>query len=231
MRRRCAWRPEQNGQTASFLRTALQKFPEQVKRLLAQVGSRADKALVRRFMREVSCSSWIEAYFILVLLAAGARPVWEAPLRAGFRTYPVLLRKQQAGDCLHPSLELLVEGVRILVLFQVSLQTSPTPIRVDGLVAVGLRGRKTRWLVVELDGPLHVPSRDGERQRMHDLPEVRLPEMLFGRADVLQAFASGIRQQLALPNPLPESLRVDWKERRLLETASPGSGPGVVAPG
>lgn len=218
-RQRCDWRPQQHCQTASCIKTALDLHRELVTRCLAEIRKRTDHELVRRFLREVSCASYLEAIFLLVLLAAGARPAWVAPLRAGFRHLPVLLRKKQAGDCRHPALELEHEGMRLLVIFQVTLQTATGPIRVDGLVSVALRRRQPRWLVCEVDGPLHVKEKDAERQGRHELLEVRLPYTAFGKQDVLQLFLGETRGKLAIPYPVPEALRVDWKQRRAAEAA------------
>lgn len=219
-RQRCDWRPHQQCQTASCIKTALDMHREVVIALLVRIRERTDHELVRRFLREVSCSSYLEAIFLLLLLAAGARPVWVAPLRAGFRSLPVLLRKKQAGDCRHPALELEVDGMRLLAIFQVTLQTGTGPIRVDALVSVAVRRRQPRWLVCEVDGPLHVKEKDDQRQGRHEMLEVRLSYKIFGEKDVLQVFLDETRKKLAIPWPLPEVLRVDWRQRRAAEAAA-----------
>ncbi|MBZ0253399.1 MAG: helix-turn-helix domain-containing protein [Candidatus Methylomirabilis sp.] len=180
---RRSWRPEQKAPTASHIITALRLYREQTLRCLERIKQREDIPVVRRFLREVACHSVLEALLILALLALGANPVWEAPLRVGFRHWPVLLRRRQAGDCRHPGLQLEFLGVRILVLFQVTLQLAPGSIQVDALVALRSPGESNRWVVGEVDGPLHVQEDDEARGLRHGLPEVRLANPLFKMGD------------------------------------------------
>lgn len=183
LRDRRAWRPKQDSPTAIHVKAALETWPDWALKFLTKIGKRKDLPLVRRFLREVACDSKLEAMLLLALLAHGARPVWDSPLVAGFREWPIVLRGRQAGDCRHPGLEFEFLGIRFVLFFQVSLQLRGGRIRVDGLVAVREFGGRTRWAVAEVDGPDHVDEKDRMRRLRHGLPEVRIGYQQFGSTD------------------------------------------------
>lgn len=175
MKTRCDWQPERRAPFAAYLYSVLRLRRATTTAGLAEIRKRTDLALVRLFLREVACQSWIEALTILMLLALGARPVWESPLRVGFRRWPVLLHDRQAGDCRHPGLELEFLGIKLLFLFQVTVHVARggKP-RLDMLVAVREPGRPNRFLVGEVDGPLHTDGRDKQRTDAHEMREARV---------------------------------------------------------
>lgn len=179
LRQRCSLAPQHHVPLAAYLQTALEKYPALTMACLQKIRSRLDMPRIRQFLRDVPCHSVLEAVTILALLALGGRPVWESPLRVGFRKWPVLLEGRQAGDLRHPGLQLEFKGVSILFLFQVTLQVhrGGKPV-VDALVTVR-ENRKNRWVVLEIDGPLHVADKDRERHFNLDLMEVRLEWEFF----------------------------------------------------
>lgn len=208
----CRWQPLQDVPTAYYVKEALNTWRDWTIRFLGEIRKRKDLPLVRRFLREVACESKLEALLILALLARGARPIWDSPLAVGFREWPIVLRGRQAGDCLHPGLELDFPGLKVVIFFQVSMQVRKGWIRVDGLVAVREFGARTRWVVGEVDGPDHVEEKDRERQVRHELPEVRLGYEKFGLHDPADLLLQGLLDRLNLT--VSEERAKDLHERR-----------------
>lgn len=194
----CRWQPLQDVPTAYYVKEALTTWRDWTRRFLGQIRKRNDLPLVRRFLREVACESKLEALLLLALLARGGRPIWDSPLEVGFREWPVVLRGRQAGDCLHPGLELDLPGLKVVIFFQVSMQVRTGRIRVDGLVAVREFGARTRWAVGEVDGPDHVEEKDRQRQLRHDLPEIRIGYENFGSHDPAHLLLQGLVDRLKL---------------------------------
>lgn len=156
---------------------AAREWPGLVNGLAAKLRRREDYELLNHFCSMLALDSADECLYHLTRLVQGAKPVLLAPLSLDHLPRRVVCPRTGAsvGAHLFPC---LVSGDRF-EFPQVSLAT-PRVLRVDCLVFEG------GWKCLEIDGPGHRVSADGERQELVGLPIDRLTRsQLLGVANEL----------------------------------------------
>lgn len=173
------------------------------------VNQRDDHPLPTRFLNQACLDSGHEAMFWLHGLSAGGRPCWYAPLKAGFRQFPILDRsaaQKVVGDVRQPCLEIVREGYGLLLFPQVTVQTRRGCYRLDVLVCI-LRGKKRCWANVEIDGGGHDGEFDREREDNLRLPTLRLTKAHLANTDMLAALEARLVAAHATKFPAPVAVR------------------------
>jgi hypothetical protein len=189
------------------LAAARRRYPELVAQLERAVQSRSDYRRVQRFLMIVSCDSDLEAVFLMLLLAAGAKIGRLSPQSLGFRKHPIVdpATLQVVGHCRFPALVVSLGTLEILFFPQVSLRpllarkgaAQSQTHTVDGLVAARV-GDQVDWLLFEVDGTGHDSAGDADRQEHLDLPTIRLRTTEIVGPEPLAALASALRGALSV---------------------------------
>jgi len=151
-------------------RTCLKRQGELTGLLTRRINQRSDveSALCQQFCHLVTCESYLEALYVLYLLADGAVPALVAPSLFHPTPVPVVdpRTRNYAGNRPRPC---LVLGTRYQF-FQVSFQGSL--FRVDVL-----EWSDQGWRIIEIDGTGHSSNDDREREIALGLPTSRLREV------------------------------------------------------
>jgi transcriptional regulator with XRE-family HTH domain len=145
-------------------------------KLLSRVAGREDAPLSFRFLNDAGLDSGDEAAFWIHGFAVGGRACWYSPVRAGFRSLPIVdgpEERKVIGDLRHPCLEILRANYGILLFPQLRLITRRGFYRLDALACIR-RGRKRCWVNIEIDGGGHDGEFDAERESQLRLPTIRL---------------------------------------------------------
>lgn len=175
-----------------------------VSRARRAIGDAAVQRLVDEFPRDTKH----ELLLVLTLAAFGGRPLWTSPLRFDC---PLLVlddfRSEYRGDQMRWAVLWKGDGEYLVVFGQVRVKSvfQSNRARVDCLVYHKVRGRRGRWMIVELDGSHHAtqPSQDEERAEYLLIPTIRydnqklLTDAWFGRFlhDIRGASEYGARTQ------------------------------------
>ena len=160
-------------------RTALNSHRNLVEALTSLVRKRPDYKRVEYFCHNLGLDSYLEAMFVLVLLAKGAIPILIAPLQLGHLPRPGIDPANFAEVGHHRHLCLNFE--EIYYFFQVSFRASRI-LRVDVLV------RDETWSVIEIDGAGHDQGKDASRYEL-ELPVTSLTE--FALLQTAREFVGG----------------------------------------
>ncbi len=162
------------------LASARATFETEFERLELVVQSRKDFRACREFLESTALDSGDEAFFYLRLLAEGALPCAFSPLRAGYRTFPVIDSdtRRVVGDVRRPCLELIDEQQESLIFPQVPLLVANRIFRLDALVCARCP-RQRIWIDLEIDGPGHDFTQDRRREL-----QLRMPTLRVGRSQL-----------------------------------------------
>ena len=161
------------------LAAARASFPS-MERLWFIIRGRNDASLCLEFLRKARLDSGDEFLFCARLLADGALPCRFSPLKAGYRTHPIVHPKdgRMIGDGRWPCLEIIAEDLACLVFPQLAL-ISKGSYQLDFLVAVRT-GQERFWINVEIDGSGHRGDYDLRREKKLQIATIRLtPEALM----------------------------------------------------
>ncbi len=161
----------------SRIYAARKTYGSEVSVRLRALGSREDRKPKVEFLAQAGLESGIEAFALLSLLAEGARVLWAAPCRAGFRRLPIIDPKSKdvISDAKFPALELTVAGVPAILFPQLTVMVQGAVYRLDGLLGLKL-DKKRAWLNLEIDGGGHISRFDEEREDRLDMLTIRLTE-------------------------------------------------------
>ena len=154
--------------------------------LVSFLQSRIHHPRAGTFLRDASFGSRFELITAMRFLADGAEPILAAPHRAGFDRWPIVdpLERRVVGYKLFPSL--LWNG--LLLFFNASLLIGRSVLTPD-ILLLHPHGKS---VVIEIDGSLHHPGLDAERDQKLDLKVVR-----FGAKEVLRSdFLGSLRARL-----------------------------------
>ena len=157
------------------LAAARHRFGLLADRALSELSQRDDAAWCERFLHQASLDSGHELLFWTRLLVEGARPVWYAPAKAGYRRLTIVDSETLANvsDIRHPCLEFVRRGYLALIFPQVTVSTGRAQFRLDALACLR-RGRHRYWLNLEVDGEGHDCAYDSYRQSLLGLQALRL---------------------------------------------------------
>lgn len=157
------------------MHAAKKSFGPIVEQRLRQLLAREDAELCQAFLREAAPESGHEYFLWLTLLAAGGRPCWFSPFRAGFRALGVVESKTKLGisDLRLPCLELQATDTTWLLYPQVTLDARKSYYRLDALASVLISGKRS-WLNLEVDGQGHHGEWDALREQHLDILTLRL---------------------------------------------------------
>lgn len=160
---------------AARLYASQKSFAKLTNKAIISIKNRPDMEVCERFLQQALLESGYEYLFWVRLLAAGGRPGWYSPSKAGYRDLAVVDRKskKQAGDLKHPCLSLESRDYDALFFPQVTLDTRKTYYRLDALVCIRWNRRRI-WVDVEVDGPGHNGEFNRIRQRDLRLETLRL---------------------------------------------------------
>jgi transcriptional regulator with XRE-family HTH domain len=127
----------------------------------------------RWFCGGTPCDSALEYLAWALLVMAGALLVTASPLERGFRRHPLLDHLGWAlGLQPRPCLCWRVGDLDCLIWPQISVQPANYPFRPDALALV-CRGHQKLWCLLEIDGPLHSPQWDKNRDDEFKIPVLR----------------------------------------------------------
>lgn len=151
------YEPNRQRETYQKILDSLEVYPAEMQLCLQQLKQRNDQPWLRHFLREVLCTSTLEALGTTLLLQ-GAFPVECMPDQLDNLRFPVVHEKtgRPAGGELRPA---LISKSGCLYMFQVSQLTFEGIFTTDILVGSRQQG-VTVWRGVELDGKGHDPRRD-----------------------------------------------------------------------
>lgn len=146
---------------------AKRRYPELTSRLTAIAKARRDFALCAYLCSKIATDSYLEAVYLLYLLALNATPCLKSPAALGYLPHPILDRSSHE-----------YVGNRLLACFHTEdkhffFQTAFATPRLwvaDVLVWDG------SWCIVEIDGCGHDSSEDKLKQEMLQIPVRRLSE-------------------------------------------------------
>lgn len=172
-----------------------------IDRLVEGMNRRADAAVCHRFLEAARLESGLEYVFWARLLEEGAKPVWFAPSRAGFRRLMVIDSESllNVSDLRHPCLEIASDGWSALLFPQLTVDARKARFRLDGLVGLDGPGGRS-WLNIEVDGPGHDEEYDLRRSRLLEMEAIRLRPSDLSASDLTQRLWNHLRS-VALPLP------------------------------
>ena len=131
----------------------------------------------------VRVDSAVEAFFWMLLAAAGGEVLLANPHNMGFRLQPIVDSKGLClGERVLPCMYLEKNGKKMWIWPQVNLRPKDIAYRVDALILI-IQGDSRRWVILELDGQGHNPTRDLYRQEQLGMPEIRITEKQIKEGD------------------------------------------------
>lgn len=130
------------------------------------------KEVAAWIQRHLACNSGQEGLSLYQLGAAGARPVIANAHECGYRGLAILDDKGEAlGERMQPALHWLTPEFECVLWPQVTFLNG---LRVDLLILLRVGGGKSRWIVVEVDGPHHDAETDAKRDKWVTVPVFRV---------------------------------------------------------
>lgn len=177
------------------LASARSTFAADFERLNLIVQSRKDFRACHEFLSSTALDSGDEAFFYLRLLAEGALPCAFSPLRAGYRTFPVIEpeTRRVVGDVRRSCLELINDQQESLIFPQVSLLVANRIFRLDALVCARCTQQRV-WIDLEIDGPGHDCTQDRRRELQLKMPTLRVSRPQLSEPDFIANFIRSISE-------------------------------------